>query len=389
MRFIADLFFKDAQEEPTETRTVLLGSPGVGKSILCFLAALIRSQRDIIIFYRKVTDTGERLSVFVMFPCQGNTVNVLYTRGSKDENKKLSLQDVDEFLKNLLEISRAHYFAFVNGPHWKDNLNTLEKDYDYLCTSGGHPPFKPSDEEGSRMWVLDAWTEEESMDALTALGRPHDKAKDAYWLCGGSIRDMLSAVKDSGTRKERIDQNLSFFRDNDLLAERSTIVIDRSEGVRDRLRRMFRDPAGTSTKVMRIVQLVDSEYAAKVLRNTITLEKFFGAYNLAVTIKDRTAQGVFFECVIHRWFDGATRSPIEKICWSSGSGDDGVAEFVESNVYWIPSISNFPAIDSAVVIGDTLHALQITIRDDHPFCMATFKRKFVSPSRNGSPISSG
>jgi hypothetical protein len=379
MRLVSSLFSQDDIEspKPTKTRTVLLGSPGVGKSILFFLAALVRSRRGMTIYYRKTESTGENLSVFVMFPGQGNKVNVLFTRGAEDEDVP-SLYSVDKFLKKLLSISRKHYWTYVDGPrHDAHEDNLLRKKYDYLCTSGGHPPLKSEQEHGGRMWVLDAWTKEEGIEALTKFGHPDDRAREAYWVCGGSIRDMLKAIDNTTHRKQKINLSLKYFIDNEVLAEESSMVTERRQGANDRLRRMFRATFCASTAEMAIIQLVDSEYALKKMREKIPLGKFFDAYKLGVTIDGRAIQGLLFECIIHRWFATTLPSGIKKICWSTGTGDEGVAQLVERDVYWVPSICNFPAIDSAVVIGDTIHALQITIRDDHPFTVHTFKTKFV------------
>jgi hypothetical protein len=62
---------------------------------------------------------------------------------------------------------------------------------------------------------------------------------------------------------------------------------------------------------------------------------------------------------------------------SKGTKVKSVQELNTKNVYWMPSIPNFPNIDAAVVIGDVLYAFQYTILSNHTFKKDTFWRDFV------------
>jgi hypothetical protein len=88
------------------------------------------------------------------------------------------------------------------------------------------------------MWVLDAWSEDEATSVLQKMGNDKEKADRAYWLCGGSIRDMLFATTLEGykTLENTITQNFSYFVKGEELAVESS---ERSAGSRDRFRRMF------------------------------------------------------------------------------------------------------------------------------------------------------
>jgi hypothetical protein len=109
---------------PAKTRTTLIGSVGVGKSVLFFLAALHRSRSKITICYRLMESSDKPVSAFVMFPCPHNKVNVLFTRslsrGSLAEQDWPGLTGLDDFLGTTLGIRRSHYYAFVNGPRYND-----------------------------------------------------------------------------------------------------------------------------------------------------------------------------------------------------------------------------------------------------------------------------
>jgi hypothetical protein len=67
---------------PRKMATVFMGSSGVGKSILFFLAALYRSQSSVTIFIRQSPMISEYMSVFIMFPKpdEAGKVQVLFTR---------------------------------------------------------------------------------------------------------------------------------------------------------------------------------------------------------------------------------------------------------------------------------------------------------------------
>jgi hypothetical protein len=60
---------------------------------------------------------------------------------------------------------------------------------------------------------LDAWAEAEAVDGLVNYGHREVTAKDAYWLCGGNIRDMIAACTPEGynDKKVSIDSAVSVF----------------------------------------------------------------------------------------------------------------------------------------------------------------------------------
>jgi hypothetical protein len=384
MRQIFRLFCEDADKvAPRMSRTVLLGSPGVGKSILFFLAALHRSQRNVTIYYRFVSESEEDVSVFVMLPCPGNKVHVLFTRKLKRNQLTVcrdELSGLDRNLSKYLKIQRHHYFAFVDGPRHDDYYNTLLGVYDYFCTSGGHPYFHGEEEFGSRLWVLDAWTETEAVDALTAHNRTKDTVEQAYWLCGGSIQDILGACTPAGysTEKEKINCAVEFF----LLAELAVLSSERlpaSQGNHDRYRRMFRADRCVNNKEMETVQWVDSKYLMSLLLcERIGPDRLYKAYNLGQEIKENAIQGWYFALIIHQWFMSRRSGPIASVCWSQGTREECVAQLMQPKVYWIPSVNKF-AIDAAVVIDDTIHALRIAIHGSHTFDFELFQTTFVDP----------
>ena len=77
------------------------------------------------------------------------------------------------------------------------------------------------------------------------------------------------------------------------------------------------------------------------------------------------AQAEYFEGIIHKWVMDNRPSPmVQDICVSTGNKQEGLAQLTDLNVYWIPSVSNYPAIDSAFVVNKTLFCFQMTISEN-------------------------
>lgn len=84
-------FVDEYDHEQGEVKRVLVGSPGIGKSVLFFLAALGRARSDerrIIMYFRKVV---QELSVFVMrASATKGGVHVLFSRDLQTMHDRLS-----------------------------------------------------------------------------------------------------------------------------------------------------------------------------------------------------------------------------------------------------------------------------------------------------------
>ena len=175
MRQIFGLFVEDVTEtaeggkmRPDTRTTAFIGSPGVGKSILSFCAALYQAQTTNVIYYRRTKSLSERASVFVMSPGKSaGKVTVWF-------NRKLLLRGKEglDVFSNEVErfvIPRDQYYAYIDGPRYDNNENTLGGMYDYLCTSGGMPGYK-DEEVGKRLWILDGWKSGDALHALKMYG---------------------------------------------------------------------------------------------------------------------------------------------------------------------------------------------------------------------------
>ena len=214
MKDVLRLFCKDvADQEKQRTagvkKTVLIGSPGVGKSVLFFLAALFQAKSSNIIYFR-CTAGEDQISVFLMMPDRNDCVRVWFTRNLRKESFGAQLA-LDVYRGAILkfshdrgkELNPARIYTFVDGPRHSDIPTIIKGTYDYFCTSGGHPLPKQELQARFRMCVLNGWTKVEAIDGLLALhgmqrtrsSEAKERARRAYELCGGSIRNMLRAFE--------------------------------------------------------------------------------------------------------------------------------------------------------------------------------------------------
>jgi hypothetical protein len=442
MREVFGLFHADAARDPRHmpsvtSSAVLVGSPGVGKSVLFFLAALDQARKSTIVYYRH--PDLEDISVFFMAPDESHAghVRVWFTRNVKlDKQQSLTLLNSD--IESSLSLARTDYYVFIDGPKYNENdkSNVLMNGYDYFCTSGGRAPYKSANLY-NRLWVLDGWSERESIEWLVEFQRRRDEgrgggstcgesqegvndelesegeetegederndvpvnaifsdyddlAKKAYWLCGGNMREMLSSLGPANVRDRvqgRIDVALGRINMETIdLALNST---ERGTANADRLRTMFRDRAATGDWRMEMsaLQIVDSGYVLRSLRDKRGLQDFMTTYNELWTRNIRAPQGCIFELILHQVItdnqclpcDNEGRFPvINNVVWSQGTQVESVEMLTDPGVLWIPSKQNFPNIDSALVHNGTLYVFQMTVRDTHGFNESTFRSTFVS-----------
>jgi hypothetical protein len=235
------------------------------------------------------------------------------------------------------------------------------------------------------MWVLDGWTKSEAIEGLHIFGYKESLVEEAYTLCGGKIRDMLEFCE--GKReKVRLSLDIACNELNDSSIALAIQSTERklADKIPDRLRTMFRDLTITNTELMNGLQVVDSSYVLSRLCEKLDMEPFFKAYKLSTNVKVESAQGLYFEKIVHQWFlkdskRADSNSPIQEVCFSTGSKVEGVRQLSKPNMYWVPSTSNFANIDSALVLNNTLFAFQMTIKHYHEFNETSFESSFVKP----------
>jgi hypothetical protein len=97
---------------------------------------------------------------------------------------------------------------------------TLNGEFDYLCTFAGYPDFKTEEDGNSRCWIMCGWTEEEAEAAFVQMNPDTDevirKARQAYALCGGKIRDMCSAFDDHEKMRKKLLKRVNYIFEKDV-----------------------------------------------------------------------------------------------------------------------------------------------------------------------------
>jgi hypothetical protein len=211
MRRVFSLFHEDAVQVPRRKPSnaysaALVGSPGVGTSILLFLAALDQACVSNVVYYRKSSE--DPLAVFVMTPSSdGQSVRIWFTRKMASASLGRGLSTAAIALEDCLIVQRNDVYCFVDGPKYGDRSNTLDGNYDYVCPSSDGLLRYRNEEYDKRLWVLDGWTEQEAVTALVALHKqPLVTAQHAYFLCGGVIGDVMQACSSYTYVKRQLDE---------------------------------------------------------------------------------------------------------------------------------------------------------------------------------------
>jgi hypothetical protein len=281
MRRVFGLFHEDVirvpRRKPSKAYSAaLIGSPGVGKSILFFLAALDQACASNVVYYRKSGE--EPLSVFVMTPSDdGRSVRIWFSRNVASKSLDRGLSTASIALEKCRILDRGSFYDFVDGPLYGDRPNTFDGDYDYICPSSGFRRYK-NDEYNKRLWILDGWTEDEAVTALVGLNNQSPAAaQHAYFLCGGIIRDMLHACSNGFAYAKGQMDELVEHCDKEALELVVGGTEERAEdpGNPNRLRTMFerrridRRFAYLGKRRMAACQVVDSPFVIDKLSATL------------------------------------------------------------------------------------------------------------------------
>ena len=377
-----DVLKRVTSKEPQKT-LVVIGSPGVGKSVVFFLAALNLAaiQKKHVIYVRWVESEEEKPTIFLIEPAT-----------NKAGHCKLRQFSFFKFQHTVDDVARAAVdYGYQTNGNWRfmldgpkeSTVNMLSGMFFDLCTSGGYKT--PAD--GARMTTnlktMGGWSEDSLVHALIHLKKLTAKrARDVYAECGGRVRLALKYLDDEAAAKNWADNVVADLGGAPCILAMNETNARTSVDSKDRLRTIFEGTNG------RPVQLVDSQYLLTRLRDRLTTDELRQAYKVAVALDSRTMMGVLFEEMMHKWLQMAKPSPIVGFVRSERgkTGCEGVGDLTEPFIYWVPSTPNFANIDAAFIDANIeLHCIQYTIRDSHSFNEDTFENDLVAELKKKFP----
>lgn len=369
--------------DPTyDERRIVIGAPGVGKSILTFLAYLweASNHRDRSMFYfRKTGQKNEGMSIFFIQP--GEVPGEAKVKYRRNVPHALTVNSI------FLAIAREHpsgTLIAVDGPK-HDQVDDVSPQFD-LITSGGHPVLKDEQIDNMRFVILDSWSEADSVSCLKNLkSLPKKQAKMNHDIAGGSVRDLMMNTRARRrlvrSRKELI-QGLSDTT-VELVVRKST---REPRGYNfDSLRAMY----AADSVLEEAYQPIQSPLYLRLLRSSVSLGSARRGVEKARMIGIGNLYGIYFELFAHKAM--STLSAMQKLAdWDgrtlpfdtvvgTGGWKNSVLTLNRANLYWQPEEDNFPNIDSAMLVGEVLHCLQYLTAQDgfHVFNLVTFKKFFL------------
>ena len=364
-----------SKEPPTTL--VVIGSPGVGTSVVFFLAALNLAaiQQKRVIYLRWVETEEEKPTLFVMETATHKPGHC--TLGQFSFFKfQYSVEDVARAAVEYGYQTNGTWRFLLDGPK-ESTVKSLSGMCFDLCASGGYKTPSNAARMTTHLTVMGGWTEDSLVHAMIHLQKlTAQRAKDVYAHCGGRIRLALNYVEDEAAVQNWADTVVADLGGAPgILARNETnarTLVERQ----DQLRTMFEGTTG------RPIQLVDSHYLLTTrLWDRVTTDDLRQAYNVAVALDSRTMMEVLLAELMHKWFQRAQPSPMIGLVRSqrgTTNCEHGVGDLTEPLIYWVPSTPKFANIDAAFLdANNELHCIQYTIRDSPSFHKETFENDLV------------
>jgi hypothetical protein len=385
---------KMRERAPDAMRWVLIGSPGTGKSLLFFLAAVWKASKEKqpIVYLRK--GRKEQISIFYMFPNGPNKVGVYFKRiSNKDVEDNHVLTTLMQIFRPLNSAIKTHLHSkprplwFVDGPKYDDKGNALDDLCDYSCSSGGYPRLKNEEQGKVLIWVLDRWSKKEIISALCLIyGQQKTKAQEIYHVTGGCMRDAAKCVTDGGMDEVKADLKdamEAIKKDEMVLVSRGTENPSLSS---NRVRMSFVDDKKSKqmSDIGNLLHKVDSYHVIKLMQFCGSLMELRTLFMEAQgTYGDVNIAAAFYEAYWHKWFE--TTTPLDGMTFYRDV--TGAKPLEEENQYWVPE-QRFLNIDAALVQNNALYVFQYATgasmkkkKDTRKFDMYSFMSEFVAPLR--------
>ena len=420
--------------------TVVFGSPGVGKSVFCFLAAIASAfleRNKTVLYVRKVeADEEPSISLFWITEVGEEKVEIV---ASRNINEAFSIRNVCRAINLAIfkgQVNLANsptengVKIIVDGPQYADKLHPRGSD---LVTSGGCPPQK---QQNMAQWQfpIDVWSFDQTYKALKSLYKcTRATVEKIFDTTGGSIRLATKCSTNSGKVDEKTLSDTQKWMERVVEAQGNSFVVDMAfhrtklssdEYSMNRLRSMIvkEDQEKTGHVIFFDTTLVlASAFIARLLWSKLEISQVLKAMNFARSTQNQSLYDWHFELWCHKlselaieqWQKQAaatatsqqaavaagastasqpvTGASVQGACGAAalpttpspafvqaiGSGKEGIKSLNAVWLYWKPSIPNFANIDSAILLGDgTLCCNQYTVDDTHAFDVLTFLHGF-------------
>lgn len=192
-----ELVANDADEEVFNQ--VLIGSPGVGKSVVLFLYALHRAQGGKkVMYWRKARVDKSGISLFCMEPVSlvdaeegvriqltsaiswEKNINDIYIEYMRKAFPNLyqDVEDETEAEALTVELLRNEVLMFTDGPKYEDKKDTKDASVHFLCTSGGHPGPKNDERNSMKVIVMTGWKKGPHVGRVEMLCKRRRRGED-------------------------------------------------------------------------------------------------------------------------------------------------------------------------------------------------------------------
>mmetsp|Transcript_14870 Transcript_14870/g.41080 ORF Transcript_14870/g.41080 Transcript_14870/m.41080 type:complete len:657 (+) Transcript_14870:218-2188(+) len=408
--------------------TILFGSPGIGKSVFAFLAAIAAASsgnHNAVLYVRKVEDENEvTTSLFWMTTVDGLTVDIVACRTIDDQYSVRSVCRAISYAFFDGDINKASsptghgIKIIVDGPKYDEKAKQKPKGAD-LITSGGCPAQKQENMEEFH-FPINVWSFDDIFKALKSLKQcSRATVERIFDVTGGSIRLAVMCSSNAGVDEKALKKTQNWTRTvvkaqaNDAVVDMAyqSTELSTNKNSLDRLRSMIVgeivDEDTTNfedyTPFFDTTLVLASAFVARLLWTKIDLSQVTKAMNYARSTGNNSLFGWHFElwghkvseAAIDEWRKEVTKArllhppsgtavhgvnspPDPDYIQATGTGLEGVGKLKAVWLYWKPSIPNFANIDAAILLGDgMLVCIQFTIGEEHGFDMLSFLHGFV------------
>ena len=406
MRVVWSIVLNGLTHKPKPSKWVIVGSPGVGKSVLTVLLCfhLAKKFGKSVFLARQLKgedDAPLRNAVALCFHPNGKVVGfprkpseIMKTGEAGKDYSEVNLGKLSQEFQSLY----GRPIAVLDGWSQKElESNSVGEDlggFNLLATSA---QYCPKSQDTRELVLLPVWMERDLKNLWKICG-PVGKRKDMeafmdhIYYSGGSPRELLRSTENL---RNRIDSTIASITEQtckDILADYGG-----SPGVAcDRLRRAYlRDDKIISfTTVRNWCFAIDSSYALRRLSSKAPLDVYIRSLAIAKGTSGESLYGSMFEAFVHFLLSmpratvtfhvqspSAQGTAVAKGCYEKticltnvsvecvGGDDKQAKEYLRDRKidlsqpsYWYPDYPRFPAIDGVLLVPSAkeVHYAQYT-----------------------------